>query len=92
MTFSGMPLLEVELDYCVMVLREPFNRADFNGNFREAVDYDVSTTAQIGWSYLGTESGRRLRFGLQYGKGPTSQYEFFTRREEYFGIGTWFDY
>jgi len=61
-------------------------------NFREAVDYDVSTTIQAGWMYQGPISGRRLRFGLQYGQGPTSQYEFFTRREEYLAIGTWFDY
>jgi len=61
-------------------------------NFREAVDYDVSTTIQAGWSYQGPTSGRRLRFGLQYGQGPTSQYAFFTRREEYLAIGTWFDY
>ncbi len=68
----------------------PFAAVNFN--FRETVDYDVSTTIQIGWSFQGPESGRRLRYGLQYGDGPTSQYEFFNRREEYLGLGVWFDY
>lgn len=71
-------------------LGAPF--AALNLNFRQAVDYDVSTTLQAGWSFQGPESGRRLRFGVQYGDGPTSQYSFFQRRESYLGIGTWFDY
>ncbi|TWU59746.1 hypothetical protein Poly51_00180 [Rubripirellula tenax] len=66
--------------------------AAINLNFREAVGYDVSSTAQIGWGFQSLESGRRMRFGLQCGAGPTSQYEFFERREEYIGIGSWFDY
>lgn len=66
--------------------------AAINLNFREAVDYDVSTTAQIGWGYQSPRSGRRIRFGIQYGDGPTSQYSFFERREEYLGMGVWFDY
>lgn len=66
--------------------------AAINLNFREAVGYDVSTTAQIGWGFEGPKSGRRWRFGLQCGAGPTSQFEFFEQREEYIGIGSWFDY
>ena len=66
--------------------------AAINLNFREAVDYDVSTTLQLGWSFQGPVSGRRLRLGVQYGDGPTSQYAFFERREEYVGLGVWFDY
>ncbi len=63
-----------------------------NLNFREAVDYSVSTTVQLGWSYQGPGSERRFRFGVQYGAGPTSQFAFFPRREEYIGGGVWFDY
>ncbi len=77
------------------VARSPRVGAPFaavNLNFREAVDYDVSTTVQIGWSFQGPESGRRLRFGAQYADGPTSQYSFFERRESYLGLGVWFDY
>lgn len=66
--------------------------AAVNLNFREAVGYDVSTTAQIGWAFQSRRSGRRIRFGIQYGGGPTSQYSFFERREEYLGMGFWFDY
>ncbi|QDV85727.1 DUF1207 domain-containing protein [Planctomycetes bacterium TBK1r] len=66
--------------------------AAINWNFREAVDYDVSTTAQLGWLFRGPDSNRTIRFGLQYGAGPTSQFSFFTRREEYLGVGVWFDY
>lgn len=66
--------------------------AAVNLNFRQAVDYDVSTTLQLGWSFQGPESGRRLRVGAQYSDGPTSQYSFFQRRESYLGVGIWFDY
>lgn len=66
--------------------------AAVNLNFREAVNYDVSTTVQFGWAFQGLESQRRFRVGLQYAEGPTNQYEFFTRREEYIGVGVWFDY
>ncbi|EMI41159.1 hypothetical protein [Rhodopirellula sp. SWK7] len=61
-------------------------------NFREAVEYDVATTLQLGWSLQGPDSGRRLRFGAQYSDGPTSQFSFFTRRESHLGLGVWFDY
>jgi hypothetical protein len=66
--------------------------AAINLNFREAVDYNVSTTLQVGWSFQSTASGRRIRFGMQYGDGPTSQFSFFQRRESYLGGGVWFDY
>ncbi|WP_231602715.1 DUF1207 domain-containing protein [Neorhodopirellula pilleata] len=66
--------------------------AAVNLNFREAVDYDVSTTVQAGWSFQSLKSGRRIRFGAQYGDGPTSQFSFFQRRESYLGMGVWFDY
>lgn len=68
----------------------PFAAA--NLGFRESTDYHMATTLQAGWYYQGPESDRRLRFGAQYGKGPTSQFEFFTRSEEYIGWGIWFDY
>ncbi|TWT71466.1 DUF1207 domain-containing protein [Crateriforma conspicua] len=66
--------------------------AAVNLNFREAVDYDVSTTLQAGWSFQSPKSGRRIRFGAQYGDGPTSQFSFFQNRESYLGLGVWFDY
>ena len=66
--------------------------AAVNLNFREAVDYDVSTTVQAGWSFQSLKSGRRIRFGAQYGDGPTSQFSFFQRRESCLGLGVWFDY
>ncbi len=71
-------------------LGAPF--AAVNLNFREAVEYDVATTLQLGWSLQGPDSGRRLRFGAQYSDGPTSQFSFFTRRESHLGLGVWFDY
>ncbi|QDT08696.1 hypothetical protein [Planctomycetes bacterium K23_9] len=63
-----------------------------NLNFREAVDWSVSTTIQAGWSFQSPQSGRRIRFGAQYGDGPTSQYSFFQRHEQYVGGDIWFDY
>ncbi|MCM2372575.1 DUF1207 domain-containing protein [Aporhodopirellula aestuarii] len=73
-----------------LLVGAPFAAANFN--FREAMDYDVATTIQLGWSFQSLESGRRIRFGIQYGDGPTSQYEFLGRSEEYLGGGVWFDY
>lgn len=66
--------------------------AAINLNFRQAVGWDVSTTVQAGWAFQSPQSGRRVRFGLQYGDGPTSQFSFFQRRESYLGGGVWFDY
>ncbi len=66
--------------------------AAVNLGFRESTDYHMATTIQTGWGYQGPKSDRRLRFGLQYGHGPTSQFQFFTLREEYLGWGIWFDY
>ncbi len=66
--------------------------AAMNFSFREAVDYDVSTTIQMGWSFQGSESQRQFRVGAQYGSGPTSQFSFFERREEYIGGGLWYDF
>ncbi len=71
-------------------LGAPF--AAINLQCREAVEYDVSTTLQLGWLYQGPESDRRFRVGVQYGNGPTSQYSFFLRRDQYVGMGVWFDY
>ncbi len=68
----------------------PFAAA--NLGFFEATEFHMQTTLQVGWSYLGPQSGRRLRFGLQYGDGPSNQFEFFRRSQEYLGCGIWFDY
>ncbi|MCM2372179.1 DUF1207 domain-containing protein [Aporhodopirellula aestuarii] len=68
----------------------PFAAANFG--FREATEFHMATTLQAGWQYQGPKSDRRLRFGLQYGDGPTSQFEFFQKNEEYLGWGIWFDY
>lgn len=63
-----------------------------NLDIREAVDFDPTLTFQTGWLWQGLESARRLRFGLQLGNGPTSQFSFFRRREKYLGMGVWYDY
>ncbi|QDV47563.1 hypothetical protein Enr13x_74730 [Stieleria neptunia] len=74
------------------VMRRGAPFAAVNLNFREAVDYDVSTTVQAGWSFQSPKSGRRIRLGAQYGDGPTSQFSFFQHRESHLGLGVWFDY
>jgi hypothetical protein len=66
--------------------------AAVNLGFRESTEYHMATTIQTGWGYQGPKSDRRLRFGLQYGDGPTSQFSFVTRTDEYLGWGIWFDY
>ncbi|WP_236621243.1 DUF1207 domain-containing protein [Rhodopirellula sallentina] len=68
----------------------PFAAANFV--FHESTDYHASTTLQAGWSYQGSKSDRRLRLGMQYGNGPTSQFSFYERYDNYLGFGIWFDY
>ncbi len=68
----------------------PFAAA--NLAFHESTEYHMATTLQAGWCYQGPKSDRRLRFGMQYGDGPSSQFQFFKRNEEYLGFGIWFDY
>ncbi|QDT05912.1 hypothetical protein K227x_43170 [Rubripirellula lacrimiformis] len=78
----------------------PKSKSDFRGapfaainvNLREAVDFSPTTTIQVGWSFQGSRSGRRMRYGLEYGAGPSNQYQFFSRDDEYLGLGIWFDY
>lgn len=77
------------------IAAKPIRGAPFaavNLSFRDAVNWNVSTTVQAGWSFQSPQSGRRIRFGMQYGDGPTSQFSFFQRRESYLGGGVWFDY
>ncbi|WP_345682657.1 DUF1207 domain-containing protein [Novipirellula caenicola] len=68
----------------------PFNA--INVDVREAVDFSPTMTLQTGWQWQGMASQRRIRFGLQYLNGYTTQFEFFHQREEQIGIGSWFDY
>ncbi|WP_302120586.1 DUF1207 domain-containing protein [Allorhodopirellula heiligendammensis] len=68
----------------------PFAAA--NLGFFEATEFHMQTTIQAGWGFQGPQSGRRLRFGLQYGDGPSNQFEFYTLSQEYLGWGIWFDY
>lgn len=63
-----------------------------NLGFFEATEFHMQTTIQAGWYFQGPESDRRLRFGLQYGDGPSNQFEFFERSQEYLGWGIWFDF
>ncbi|EMI20083.1 protein containing DUF1207 [Rhodopirellula maiorica SM1] len=68
----------------------PFNA--INLDVREAVDFSPTVTLQTGWQWQGMASQRRLRFGLQYLNGYTTQFEFFNERERQIGVGSWFDY
>ncbi|WP_146392861.1 DUF1207 domain-containing protein [Allorhodopirellula solitaria] len=68
----------------------PFAAA--NLGFFEATEYHMQTTLQAGWALQGSRSAQRLRFGFQYGQGPTNQFSFFQRSDEYLGWGIWFDY
>lgn len=63
-----------------------------NLGFFESTEFHMQTTIQAGWYFQGPESDRRLRFGLQYGDGPSNQFEFFARSQEYLGWGIWFDF
>ncbi len=62
-----------------------------NGRIREEVDFGGNFTAQIGWQWRG-EAGRLFRLGFHYFNGKTDQYQFFTRHEEIFALGLWYDY
>ena len=63
-----------------------------NLDIRETVDFSPTMTLQTGWQWQGQNSQRRIRFGLQYLNGYTTQFEFFDKQEEQLGVGSWFDY
>ncbi|TWU25039.1 hypothetical protein Pla52o_13360 [Novipirellula galeiformis] len=66
--------------------------AAVNLDIRQVVDFSPTMNLQAGWQWQGPESKRRLRFGLQYLNGYTTQFQFYDQREEQIGGGLWFDY
>ena len=63
-----------------------------NTHLREEVDFGGSFSAEAGWAWRGTGSGRLLRIGGQYVTGHTRQFEFLGRTEDLVGLGIWLDY
>ena len=66
--------------------------AAINGHLREDFDFDGTVNMVAGWQWPSAESGRVVRWGVQYHKGQALQYSFFDKDEELFGIGVWFDF
>ena len=60
--------------------------------FRQEVDFDPALNTLAGWQWRGPESGRTLRVGVQYFRGPSNQFEFVDRYDDQLGFGVWFDY
>jgi hypothetical protein len=46
---------------------------------------------QAGWAWVGEKSGKRLRMGLFYLGGESSQFSFFDEHEQLIGFGVWYD-
>lgn len=63
-----------------------------NAHLREEVDFGGSLNAIAGWEWVATGSARRLRAGVQYYRGKSSQYSFFPDHEELYGLVIRFDH
>ena len=66
--------------------------AAVNRHMREEFDFDGGFNVVAGWGWQGPQTGRRIRLGLNYYRGPSLQYVFFDRKEELIGGGIWLDF
>jgi hypothetical protein len=62
-----------------------------HGHLREEFDFGGSVNAAAGWELSGPLSDRRMRLGVRYFRGKTSQYSFFDEHEELFGLTLGFE-
>jgi hypothetical protein len=63
-----------------------------NVMLRQETSFAPGTTLMTGWQWIGPQSGRSFRMGLQYFQGPTNQFEFLGRTDNLLGAGIWLDY
>jgi hypothetical protein len=73
-----------------VVVGAPF--AAVNRHIREEFHFDGGFNVVAGWGWQGPQTGRRIRLGLNYYRGPSLQYVFFDRKEELIGGGIWLDF
>lgn len=66
--------------------------AAINAHLREEFNFDGSLNIVAGWQWLGRDSGRAYRLGLQYYRGKSSQFSFLQQRDRMLGGGMWFEY
>lgn len=66
--------------------------AAIHANLREEFNFDGSLNILAGWQWIGQESGRSYRLGMQYFRGKSSQYSFYEYRDRMIGGGMWFEY
>ncbi len=63
-----------------------------NTHLRQEVDFGGNLTVVTGWSWMSDRDRHLLRLGVQYYNGRSSQYSFYSRFEETFGCGIWYDF
>ncbi len=66
--------------------------AAVNRHIREDFNFGGGWNVAAGWGWQGPQTGRRIRLGLNYYRGPSLQWEFFDQREELLGGGIWVDF
>ena len=66
--------------------------AAINSHLRQEFNYGGSLNIVAGWQWLGRDSGRAYRFGMQYYRGKSSQFSFYEQRDRMLGGGMWFEY
>ena len=66
--------------------------AGFDVHLREEFGFGGNVNAVAGMQWRSVESGRALRWGVQYFNGKALQYSFFDRDEEWIGTGLWLDF
>ncbi|MFO0901184.1 MAG: DUF1207 domain-containing protein [Pirellulales bacterium] len=63
-----------------------------NGHLRQELNFGGNFVAQAGWQIRGRPYGPLFRAGLQYYNGGSPQMQFYSRSEQQFGFGLWYDY
>lgn len=66
--------------------------AAVNIHLREELGFGGGVNAMAGWGWLSSETGRRVRVGVQAYTGKSVQYSTFRRSERMIGPAVWFDF
>jgi hypothetical protein len=71
---------------------KPAPFAAIHTHLRQEFGFGGNLNILAGWAWIGDESGRAFRFGMQYFTGKSSQYSFHRQNDRQLGAGLWFDY
>lgn len=63
-----------------------------HGHLREEVDFGGHLNAELGWAWRARRDSGLLRLGLFYLNGKSTQFAFYQKHEQLYGVGLWYDF